>query len=146
MVLASSGVVSLVLIGSQNPSTIAANIALRFPEALRTVPVMLPSLDSEIRVALDRVLSLAGIRPVIQAEVDDMAMLRLLAREGDGVAVVPPIVVQDELQAGLLIEHCRIPDVTERFYAITQTRRFPNPLLRDLVTVSRSPPAAPDAG
>lgn len=33
MVLASSGVVSFVLIGSQNPSTIAANIALRFPEA-----------------------------------------------------------------------------------------------------------------
>ncbi|GEK81321.1 phosphate ABC transporter permease subunit PstC [Agrococcus baldri] len=33
MVLASSGVISVVLIGSQNPSTIAANIALRFPEA-----------------------------------------------------------------------------------------------------------------
>ena len=33
MVLASAGVVSFVLIGSQNPSTIAANIALRFPEA-----------------------------------------------------------------------------------------------------------------
>ncbi len=33
MVLASSGVVSFVVIGSQNPSTIAANIALRFPEA-----------------------------------------------------------------------------------------------------------------
>ncbi|WP_072312663.1 phosphate ABC transporter permease subunit PstC [Agrococcus sp. Marseille-P2731] len=33
MVLASSGAVSFVLIGSQNPSTIAANIALRFPEA-----------------------------------------------------------------------------------------------------------------
>ncbi|WP_306231837.1 phosphate ABC transporter permease subunit PstC [Agrococcus beijingensis] len=33
MVLASAGVVSFVLVGSQNPSTIAANIALRFPEA-----------------------------------------------------------------------------------------------------------------
>ena len=33
MVLASSGVISFVLVGSQNPSTIAANIALRFPEA-----------------------------------------------------------------------------------------------------------------
>ncbi|SDA34005.1 LysR family transcriptional regulator, transcriptional activator of nhaA [Methylobacterium sp. UNC378MF] len=119
---------------------------LRFPEALRTVPVMLPSLDSEIRVALDRVLSLWGIHPIIQAEVDDMAMLRLLAREGDGVAVVPPIVVQDELNAGLLIEHCRIPDVTERFYAIIQTRRFPNPLLRELVTVNGSLPGASDAG
>jgi LysR family transcriptional activator of nhaA len=115
---------------------------LRFPEILRTVPVTLPSLDSEIRVAFDRVLSLAGIHPIIQAEVDDMAMLRLLAREGEGVAVVPPIVVQDELQAGVLVEHCRIPDVTERFYAIVQTRRFPNPILHDLISASVSPPGA----
>ncbi|MFH6787039.1 MULTISPECIES: LysR family transcriptional regulator [Methylobacterium] len=112
---------------------------LRFPDALRTVPVTLPSLDSEIRVALDRVLSLAGIHPIIQAEVDDMAMLRLLARESEGVAVVPPIVVQDELHTGVLVEHCRIPDVTERFYAIVQTRRFPNPVLHDLIAASVSP-------
>ncbi|TGD97329.1 LysR family transcriptional regulator [Methylobacterium nonmethylotrophicum] len=119
---------------------------IRFPDALRTVPVTLPSLDSEIRVALDRVLSLAGIHPVIQAEVDDMAMLRLLAREGEGVAVVPPIVVQDELQAGVLVEHCRIPDVTERFYAIVQTRRFPNPVLQDLIAASVPARTAPAAG
>lgn len=113
-----------------------------FPEILRSVPVTLPGLDSEIRVALDRVLSLAGISLTIQAEVDDMAMLRLLAREGDGLAVVPPIVVQDELDAGLLIEHCRIPDVTERFYAIVQARRFPNPLLQDLIAAGVPPTTA----
>jgi len=113
-----------------------------FPEILRSVPVTLPGLDSEIRVALDRVLSLAGIALIIQAEVDDMAMLRLLAREGDGLAVVPPIVVQDELDAGLLVEHCRIPDVTERFYAIVQARRFPNPLLQELITAGVPPTTA----
>lgn len=112
----------------------ATREAISFPDILRTVPVTLPSLDSEIRVALDRVLSLAGIHLTIQAEVDDMAMLRLLARESHGLAVVPPIVVQDELDAGLLVEHCRIPDVTERFYAIVQTRRFPHPLLQELIT------------
>lgn len=113
-----------------------------FPEILRSVPVTLPGLDSEIRVALDRVLSLAGIPLIIQAEVDDMAMLRLLAREGEGLAVVPPIVVQDELDAGLLVEHCRIPDVTERFYAIVQARRFPNPLLQALITAGVPPTTA----
>jgi len=33
MVLASAGAVTFTVVGSQNPSTIAANIALRFPEA-----------------------------------------------------------------------------------------------------------------
>jgi LysR family transcriptional activator of nhaA len=109
--------------------------AFRFPEDLRTEPVLLPSLDSDIRVAFDRVLDLAGVRPIVFAEVDDMAMLRLLAREREGVTLVPPIVVRDELESGALVEHCRIPEVMESFYAIVQTRRFPNRLLGDLLNI-----------
>ena len=104
----------------------------RFPDDLRTEPLLLPSLDSDIRVAFDRILELAGVRPIILAEVDDMAMLRLLAREREGVTLVPPIVVRDELDAGVLVEHSRIPGVTESFYAIIQKRRFPNRLLAEL--------------
>ena len=74
-------------------------------------------------------LALAGIRPVVLAEVDDMAVLRQLAREG----LVPPIVVLDELRSGALVERCRVPGVTESFYAIVQDRRFPNRLLADLL-------------
>jgi LysR family transcriptional activator of nhaA len=117
----------------------------RFPEDLRTEPLLLPSLDSDIRVAFDQVLERAGIRPIILAEVDDMAMLRLLARERDGVTLAPPIVVRDELEAGILVEHCRIPEVSERFYAIVQTRRFANPLVTELLA-SLPPPAARAAG
>lgn len=105
----------------------------RFPEDLAAEPLLLPSLDSDIRVAFDRVLERAGVTPNILAEVDDMAMLRLLAREREGVTLVPPIVVRDELESGILVEHCRIPEVTERFYAIVQKRRFPNPLLAGLI-------------
>lgn len=106
---------------------------VRFPEDLRHEPILLPSLESDIRVGFDRLLDLAGIRPIILAEVDDMAMLRLLAREREGVTLVPPIVVRDELVSGALVEHCRIPQLTESFYAITQTRRFPNLLLGELL-------------
>jgi LysR family transcriptional activator of nhaA len=105
----------------------------RFPQDLQDEPVLLPSLDSEIRVAFDRILNLAGISPNILAEVDDMAMLRLLARESDGITLVPPIVVRDELDTGILVEHCRLPDLTESFYAIIHERRFPNPLLAELL-------------
>ncbi|MDE2357692.1 MAG: LysR family transcriptional regulator [Alphaproteobacteria bacterium] len=105
----------------------------RFPDDLRSEPILLPSLDSDIRVAFDRVLERAGIRPTILAEVDDMAMLRLLAREREGVTLVPPIVVRDELESGVLVEHCRIAEVTETFYAIVQKRRFPNRLLSELL-------------
>ena len=109
----------------------------KFPDDLSSEPILLPSLDSDIRVAFDRVLELAGIRPIILAEVDDMAMLRLLAREREGVTLVPPIVVRDELNTGVLVEHCRIEDVTETFYAIVQKRRFPNRLLSELLPAGK---------
>jgi LysR family transcriptional activator of nhaA len=117
------------LVGRPRPG----NAPFRFPEDLRSEPILLPSLDSDIRVGFDRLLDLAGIRPIILAEVDDMAMLRLLARERGGMTLVPPIVVRDELESGVLIEHCRIPQLIESFYAITLNRRFPNQLLGELL-------------
>jgi LysR family transcriptional activator of nhaA len=75
----------------------------------------------------------AGIRPLIAAEVDDMAMLRLIARESPGVALVPPVVVRDELERGTLVERARVPGLRETFYAVTATRRFANPLIKALL-------------
>lgn len=116
---------------------LASSQPFRFPEDLATQSLLLPSQDSEIRVSFDRLLEAAGVRPTILAEVDDMAMLRLLARERDGITLVPPIVVRDELRTGVLVEHHRIPDVTERFYAIVKQRRFPNRLVRQLLDEAR---------
>ena len=60
-----------------------------FPDDLADVPVLVPSLDSEVRRGFDQILELAGIRPIILAEVDDMAMLRLLALASNGLTLVP---------------------------------------------------------
>jgi LysR family transcriptional activator of nhaA len=107
-----------------------------FPRDLHNIPLVLPSLDSNIRVAFDLLLEQLGIRPVVAAEVDDMAMLRLLAREGVGMALVPPVVVAGELQSGVLVEYHRVSQIRESFYAITPTRRFPNPLLAEILEKS----------
>lgn len=105
----------------------------RFPDSLRDQPLVLPSRDSEVRLAFDRLLAGTGVRPIVLAEVDDMAMLRLLARESEALTLVAPIVVRDELQAGSLIEVHSLPSITDDYYAIVQERRFPNPLLADLL-------------
>jgi LysR family transcriptional activator of nhaA len=110
----------------------------KFPQDLRDVPVLLPSADSNIRVAFDRVMDAAGLRPLIAAEVEDMAMLRLLAREQtEALTLVPTVVVRDELESGLLTEKHRLPEIRETFYAVTPTRRFPNQLVRELVEKQR---------
>jgi LysR family transcriptional activator of nhaA len=106
---------------------------LRFPQDLTKLPVLLPAKGLDIRTGFDQLLDQAGIQPIILAEVDDMAMLRLLARSSDALTLVPPIVVKDELAAGTLVEVFTIPGLTEEFHAITQRRRFPNPLLGELL-------------
>jgi LysR family transcriptional activator of nhaA len=103
-------------------------------------PVILPTPESSIRVGFDALADRLGIRPQIAAEVDDMAMMRLLAREGIGLAVLPPIVVKDELASGRLVELDRLPGISETFYALTMERRFPNPLVRTLLQAAEAEP------
>jgi len=100
-------------------------------------PLLLPPPETTMRAAFDALISRLGIVPMIAAEVEDMAMLRLLAREDAGLAVLPPIVVQDELGSGLLVEAALLDDVTETFLAVTAARRFPNPLLSEVLAHGR---------
>lgn len=108
----------------------------RFPDDLANTPVLLPSHASAMRTAFDLAMHAAGIQPHVVAEVDDMAMLRLLARDAPGVTLVPTVVVRDELAAGTLVERCAVPGVRERFYAITTGRRFPNRWVKQLVATA----------
>ena len=50
-----------------------------------------------------------------------------------GLAVIPPIVVRDELASGALTEFAKLPDISEVFYAVTIKRRFTNPLVQTVL-------------
>lgn len=102
-------------------------------ELLSGQPLILPSANSSIRGNLDAWLDRAGIVPHVVAEVDDMAMIRLLTREDFGIAVVPSIVVRDELESGRLVQVEDFRAIRETFYAITLKRRFNNPFVRTLI-------------
>jgi len=105
----------------------------RLNDLLASQPMILPTADTGVRIGFDALTQRLGIVPQIAAEVEDMAMMRLLAREGVGLAVLPPIVVQDELNSGRLVEADRLPGIGETFFAVTLSRRFPNPILSELL-------------
>ena len=113
------------------PGQVAASVGLA--AWLAEMPLVLPTIGTSVRTGFDALLDRLGLRPQIAAEVDDMAMMRLLAREGAGLAVLPPIVVKDELQAGTLSELDRLPGITEQFVAVTTKRRFQAPLVTSLL-------------
>jgi LysR family transcriptional activator of nhaA len=105
----------------------------RFPEDLAVVPLALPSRDSEIRGGFDVLCEQYGLRVSVAAEVDDMAMLRLIARDSQAAALVPAVVVLDELRAGVLEEYALVPGLYEEFYAVTVRRQYQHPLVPPLL-------------
>lgn len=110
----------------------------RFPDELADRPMLLPGRDSDIRAGFDVLCEQLGLRYQVLAEVDDMAMLRLLARDSGNVALLPTVVVQDELKSGKLQEYCVVPQLYENFYAITVQRHFEPPLLKTLLRRSEA--------
>lgn len=118
------------LVGKPRP----ASRPFRFPEDLPGAKLLLPGHSSDIRTEFDMLCENLQIKVSVFAEVDDMAMLRLLARDSGGVALVPAVVVQDELHSGVLQQYCVVPKVYENFYAISAKRQFQSAVLKKLLS------------
>lgn len=105
----------------------------RLPQDLDGADLVLPGPTSLVRARFDALCQAWGVKPRVKAEVDDMAMLRLLARDSGALALLPTVVVQDELKARRLALVARIPGVDEEFYVITVPRRAESPGLKALL-------------
>jgi LysR family transcriptional activator of nhaA len=108
-----------------------------FPMCLEGVPLFLPTRQSQVRVDFDRMVDAAGFTPEVRAEVDDMALLRLLALSGMGLALVPAIVVEHELNRGVLKHVLPMSGLHKQFYAVTLRRRVPNGWIDEVLACFR---------
>ena len=118
---------------------------LRIPKDLDGLELALPGPRHALRGQFDALCQAAGVRPRLRAEVDDMAMLRLIARDSGWLTVLPEVVVQDELRSGVLAVVGRSTQLQEHFYAITPAHRLRHERLESLLAgaeaVAPPPPA-----
>ena len=105
------------------PATAWRGRTLRIPEDLEGLELALPGPRHALRGPFDALCVSAGVKPRVRAEVDDMAMLRLVARDSGWLTVLPEVVVQDELRSGVLVTVGRSTELQENFYAITTLHR-----------------------
>lgn len=108
--------------------------SLRMPEDLQGVDLAVPGPRHAVRAQFDALCAGAGITPRLRAEVDDMAMLRLIARDSGWLTVLPEVVVQDELRVGSLVSVGQSPQLKERFYAITTPHRHRTDVVERLLS------------
>lgn len=111
-------------------------LSLRVPNDLEGLDMALPGPRHALRAQFDALCASAGVTPRLRAEVDDMAMLRLIARDSGWLTVLPDVVVQDELRAGSLVTVGQSTQLQERFYAITPPHRHRIDLLERLISTS----------
>ncbi|WP_417412915.1 LysR family transcriptional regulator [Hoeflea sp.] len=101
-------------------------------DLLEHEPLIVPT-DSSIRTGFESLIARLGVTPRIAADVDDMAMVRLLAREDMGLAIAPSVVLADEIASGLIETATFDLDIVESFYAVTVRRNFPHPVIAELL-------------
>ena len=87
----------------------ASRRRFRPPDDLAGMRLVLPGPSSDVRSQFDLWCERSRLTIEVVAEVDDMAMLRLFARDSGAIAVLPEVVVQDELRAGRLQRYCAVP-------------------------------------
>lgn len=102
-------------------------------DVLESAPVFLPSAAHEGRADFDHWIETKKIRLNVAGEVDDVALLRLLALTGQGVALAPRLGVESDVRERRLIVLHEFKALRQRFYAITRQKRFPNPVVAELV-------------
>ncbi|RXE84472.1 MULTISPECIES: LysR family transcriptional regulator [Pseudoalteromonas] len=95
----------------------------QFPQGFEKTRWILPPANSDLRTAFNALCAQHQYFPNILAEVDDMAMMRLLARDSGAVAVLPAVVVKDEIAQGVLQQYQELPNIYEYFYAISTQKK-----------------------
>jgi len=107
--------------------TLARKLRKDFPLSLGHAPLLLPAEGSVLRRALNAYFDRHRIHVHIVAEFEDSALLKVFG--GDGLGIFPaPTIVEEEIQRQYRVEIVgRVPDVQERFYAISAERRLKNP-------------------
>lgn len=99
---------------------------------LQAEAVILPT-EQNISAGFQSLCARLGVQPRIAARVDDMAMVRLLTREGAGMSIAPSVVLADEIAAGTVQTAPYDLGIVEVFYAVSAPRRFGHPALAGLL-------------
>jgi LysR family transcriptional activator of nhaA len=116
---------------------LAAMYRRGFPHSLDGAPFLLPPADTALRRSLDQWFDAVGIRPRVQGEFADPALLKVFGQKGIGVFVVRTAVEREtQRQYGTLLIG-RVDSIRERFYAVSLERKLKHPAVVAITEVAR---------
>ena len=98
-----------------------------FPQSLNGAPFLLPTQNTTVRRSLDQWFDSEKIRPMIVAEFEDSALLKVFGSRGLGLFVAPSVITSEVQREYDVKSLGRVGNVRERFYAISLDRKLKHP-------------------
>ncbi len=109
-----------------------------YPQSLDGAPMLLPLEGSPLRRALGAWFSRIGVTPRVVGEFEDSALIKAFGAGGAGIFPAPAIVRGSVARQYGVTRLGAVPEVKERFYAITTERRLRHPAVVAITEAART--------
>jgi LysR family transcriptional activator of nhaA len=103
---------------------LAQRLRRGFPGSLNTAPMLLPTVNTSLRRALEQWFETEGLRPVVSGEFEDPALLTTFGESGRAVFPAPTAIEREVVRSHRVAVVGRTSIVRERYYAISVERRL----------------------
>ena len=98
-----------------------------FPKCLDGAPFLLPTRNTTARRSLDQWFEAQRIAPLIVAEFEDSALLKVFGQHGLGLFFAPTVIARDVQRQYAVKVIAQVDTVRERFFAISLDRKLKHP-------------------
>jgi LysR family transcriptional activator of nhaA len=103
---------------------VAHRIREGFPHSLDGEAFILPAEGYALRRSLDEWFGKLDVRPRVVAEIEDSALIKVVAESGAGMFAAPSVIGLDICEKYAVERLGRAEGITEQFFAITVDRRL----------------------
>jgi len=100
-------------------------------------PWLLPTDNTALRRALDQWFQAQQIRPQVVGEFEDSALLKAFGERGAGLFPIPSAIENEVRRQYHVAIVGRVPQITERFFAISAERRLMHPAVLAISNTAR---------
>jgi LysR family transcriptional activator of nhaA len=119
---------------------LAAKLRRGFPKSLNGAPALLPMSNSGLRRSLEKWFQATGVRPRLVGEIEDPALVFILALHGLGFIAVPATVAREVAAQFGLRAIGRTEQCQQQFYAITSERKLVHPAVLAITSTAKTRP------